>query len=306
MRRIDNILYPTDFSSCSEHAITLALKFARAFDAKLHLLHVAEFLIADPREPAVCPELSKLYAELTADTHRQMDRLKDVYRIRDVEIETEQRRGASAGDTILEAIEDKQIDLVVMGTHCRRGVARAFMGSVASKVMQLASCPVLALPEGVFPDGQKPSWPEEDEGKPLGPKRIAVPIDFSGPSENTLDVAVDLAERFGSKLYLLHVIEDFAMPEFYGPHPGYRAELQIQCEVELDRLMEERGDVDYRAYVSEARRASDGIASFVKEHKCDLLVMATAGLRGIPKIFMGSTTLRALTLAHCPVLALRA
>ena len=153
MLAIKNILVATDFSECSATALTYGRALAHQFGAKLHVLHAVETsgidLAGADAYVATFPELSiameeearqTLDALLTADDRVTIG-AKAIVRTR----ETPAR-------TIVEYANDEAIDLIVIGTHGRRGVSHLVMGSVAEKVVRTAPCPVLTVrhPEREF------------------------------------------------------------------------------------------------------------------------------------------------------------
>ena len=141
MLEIKNVLVATDFSECSTTALECARGIAHAFGARLHVMHVAEppvteFLTPGARMPVintVSDERHLLDTSVT-DEDRQALRAKLIF-VRD----------GTAADSIAEYAKQRHIDLVVLGTHGRRGLTHAIVGSVAERVIRLATCPVLTV-----------------------------------------------------------------------------------------------------------------------------------------------------------------
>jgi len=140
---ITRILVPTDFSTTSDAALDFAKTVARTFNASLHLLHVFE-------DPVVSVGFTEAYAPLPPatrialvdDATKQLaNRLSPEERER-YHATTEVVSGAGAM-AIVEYAQDCGIDLIVMGTHGRTGMAHLLIGSVAERVVRLAPCPVL-------------------------------------------------------------------------------------------------------------------------------------------------------------------
>ena len=140
---ITRILVPIDFSRDADAACSYASALAAAFDASLHLLHVVE----DPLAAGVwsseiyTSEIAGLQINLVRDAEQ---RLRGYASGKAGEITTEVRTG-NVARVVLEFAKEKAIDLIVMGTHGRTGLAHAVMGSVAERVVRLAPCPVLTL-----------------------------------------------------------------------------------------------------------------------------------------------------------------
>lgn len=137
---ISNILVPTDFSPCSEQALDYAIEIAGKLGAKVHLLSV----IGIPSYGV--PELgvgltATMMDNMVTDTQRALDQMK---RDRPGVAQTWVRAG-DARDVILQTAEELPADLIVMGTHGRRGISRALLGSVAEMIVRTSPVPVLTV-----------------------------------------------------------------------------------------------------------------------------------------------------------------
>jgi nucleotide-binding universal stress UspA family protein len=141
-----HILVPHDFSDTAEHALSFALDLASKLGAHITVMHAYEL-------PSYAyPEGLALTAELTGNIQRAAQSALEGVLTRarrpGLEIEAQLRQGV-AWREIEACAAEKKADLIVMGTHGRRGLARALLGSVAEKVVRTAPCPVLTvhLPE---------------------------------------------------------------------------------------------------------------------------------------------------------------
>jgi nucleotide-binding universal stress UspA family protein len=144
MPTIQRILFPTDFSEPAGHAWSYALTFAREFDAELHALHV----VTPP------PRLSEAYAGyvnpetlvegLQAQATAALEGLVQDAKNRGLVCQSALRLGVDFTQIIDYALAAR-VDLIVMATHGRTGLAHALMGSVAEKVVRKAPCPVLTV-----------------------------------------------------------------------------------------------------------------------------------------------------------------
>jgi universal stress protein A len=133
MLQIHRVLVPTDFGQQAEAALHYGAELARLFGARLHVLHVADAGAGVREFPVEANETHsrQLLAALVSDK-------------RELRPVCECRLGAPA-DVILEYAAEQDIDLVVMGTHARDGVARMLLGSVAETVVRKVTCPVLIV-----------------------------------------------------------------------------------------------------------------------------------------------------------------
>ena len=164
------ILVPTDFSGPSDSALDYARTLALKFGASLHLLHVLESPVATGPFPA------EMY--LTDMPGVQMALMKDAqerltHRVRPSDrahyaATSEVIIGRSA-QVIVSCAAERKIDLIVMGTHGRTGLAHMLMGSVAEHVVRTAPCPVLTVRE--TPVTQK---------EPAGVTAATVPVTAGG------------------------------------------------------------------------------------------------------------------------------
>jgi len=159
---ITRILVPTDFSTASEAALDFSKTVARSFGASLHLVHVFE-------DPVVTVGFTEAYAPLPPATrvalvddactqlaHRLSGEERDRYRA------TTEVISGPAAMAIVEYAQDQGIDLIVMGTHGRTGIAHLLIGSVAERVVRLAPCPVLTVhaDRTIFKQPQRAYLPE--------------------------------------------------------------------------------------------------------------------------------------------------
>lgn len=140
------ILVPTDFSEPSDAALDYAKSIAARFGASLHLVHVMEDPVVTGvfGAPTYVPESPGASAAIRADAEFRLDqRVNEVTRA-GLCVTSEMLFGPNA-PTIVNRARELAIDLIVMGTHGRTGVAHAIMGSVAERVVRFASCPVLTV-----------------------------------------------------------------------------------------------------------------------------------------------------------------
>jgi universal stress protein A len=150
MIKLDRILVPTDFSDFSKPALTYGCAIAARFDAELHLLHVV-------------PDPAMLVPEAAAFSVESMEAQTEVLRVESMKtlntlppdgwsdgkpVVREVRVGAAFME-IIDYAREKDIDLIVIGTHGRSGLMHVLMGSVAERIVRKSPCPVLTVkPEG--------------------------------------------------------------------------------------------------------------------------------------------------------------
>jgi nucleotide-binding universal stress UspA family protein len=146
LETVKQILVPTDFSDSSSLALRAAIQMGRKFGASVEVLHV------DTTATVLLPPPGDLIAASAVDIAEQMER--SVERLN--EIAEEVRRtglvcttATEVGTTHTEIVDHAErigADLIVMGTHGRHGLGHALVGSIAEKVVQHSTCPVLVVP----------------------------------------------------------------------------------------------------------------------------------------------------------------
>jgi nucleotide-binding universal stress UspA family protein len=145
MSRLRRILHPSDFSRASGAAFARAVAMAKADRAQLLLVHVLAPPIPIAGEGYISP---KVYDDLEASARKygqkHLSVLQAKARKAGVKAVTLLLDGV-AHEQIARAAKSKKADLIVIGTHGRTGLAKFFLGSVASRVVAAASCPVLTV-----------------------------------------------------------------------------------------------------------------------------------------------------------------
>jgi nucleotide-binding universal stress UspA family protein len=138
---LERILVPVDFSDCSLDAVEYAAVVAQQAKASLLLLHVLE-----PVSYGLDFTLghSRTREQVRETWTKRLEELAASLRVRQVPVES-QLRGGLPADSILDSARTLPCDLIVMGTHGRRGISHAFSGSVAEAVLRKALCPVLTV-----------------------------------------------------------------------------------------------------------------------------------------------------------------
>lgn len=131
------IMCPVDFSEFSESAVGYASTLAQEAGAKLYLVHVDESQV--PYDAGFAGYIPPM------DPEAIKEKLAEVRAtVPGVETEHVMLTGRAA-DALVDFANDHDIDLIVMGTHGRTGVARLVMGSIAEAVVRQAACPVLTV-----------------------------------------------------------------------------------------------------------------------------------------------------------------
>jgi universal stress protein A len=140
MIALKRILVPVDFSETSAAALRYGVELARGFKARLHLLHVPEH----PGEAAEAEYPIGLFETMQNAAHDRLRHLLTDADANELRPQCSMRLG-TAPEEIVDYAQEHDIDLIVMGTHGRTGLARVLLGSVAETVVRTAPCPVLTV-----------------------------------------------------------------------------------------------------------------------------------------------------------------
>lgn len=257
------ILVPTDFSANADNALYYAIDIARKLSAKIVVLNVyyvpytnsyvsADFIVAEKKD---------LKAESEKQLKATEQKIKHSGKIDHELLSIE----GFAVDEILKTINEKEIDLVVMGTKGADNFVDAVLGSNAAKVIEKAKCPVIAVPEDASFEGIE---------------KITYATDYNNSDINAIEKLVELFRSFDAKINVLHIwdgseshiIEKSVMESF---------KKKILEKIHYENLsfeMLKGGDLEI------------SLEEYVDEGKTDLLVMSTQHRGFFDKLFGSSVT----------------
>jgi nucleotide-binding universal stress UspA family protein len=289
--RIDlrKIIFATDFSPAAEAALPYAIGLAKQYGANVHGLHVrfpAMYPIVGPEAMPVVLEAAEEQAKFEAKQMHEM--------LESVPHEVTVTEG-DLWPTLREIVSEQKADLIVMGTHGRTGVRRAFLGSAAEEIFRKASCPVLTVGPHV----------SRNTERRLAMKEILFATDFSPESLAALPFAVSMAQEHQSDLTLLNVAGKPEVGELV--HAGQFAESTLR---RLQALVPAGADLwcEPKCRVEQGPEA-EKIMEVATALGADLIVL---GVRR-PQGGLGATTHLMQSIAHqvvinaeCPVLTVRA
>jgi len=303
MNTIHRILVPVDFSEHSSFALQHAIALGRWYKAEIVGAHVADMPFPAPGPDAGSGALAGLATPRPAPRQDLLEQLENF-------LEPARREGLRASGAVLEghparALADHALslpaDLIVMGTHGRRGFERFVLGSVTERLVRLAPCPVLTVPRAAHElpaPGRTPY------------RTILCPVDFSGHSMKALEFSMSLAVESDAVLLVMHSLE--WMPEWdtaEGAPPSRPAlpdYLESQARERLGSLLDQETRTFARPEVLVVRgKAYREILRIAGERSVEVIVMGLQGRGPIDLAVFGSTTNNVVRAAECPVLTLR-
>ncbi len=300
MLQIKNILVANDLSESSELALRAGYELAVRMRARLHLLYV-QVEHPDPFSPAAYPveHRERVCGAMRESVLAVESERKEVPANRpDITFAVEV--GLAVAPALIEYTSRHDVDLLVTGTHGRRGIRHLMLGSVAEEVVRTAECPVLTTRAHAAERVRLPG-PGID---------ILVPVDFSDHSLHAVRYARELASVFGCGIRIAHVVEETLHPAFYNAGAFSIYDLQPDVEVRaLEHMRREYEavpgpDVPVRFEVTSGHAAVE-IASMTTSMPIGLVVMATHGLTGFAHLFLGSVAEHVVRISAVPTFSVK-
>ncbi len=262
------ILVATDFSACSRSAVQLATALARRRGASLFVLHVVEPPTLDL--PAATINATAWELELLTAAELELARLASELRQSEITVETRAIIGSPAR-LILDVAAEIGSELIVLGTHGRKGPAHLFLGSVAEQVVRAARYPVLVTREGAVAQGR---W---DGGRRL---HVAIAADGTRASEAAFAWVRLAGQDLTGEVSLLRVYWPLQEGARYGidePWPGESGHAALLGVIERDLRRDSRAlsgahDPSVRFRVATGDAAA-GLCNDARELGADALVV---------------------------------
>ena len=302
------ILVPLDGSAFSEHALHTAVSLARRSDAALRLVLVYQRTVQPLEVPG-----AQVY-DMQFDT----DQLHDRTRYMDAAVARVAAEGVAVTGTVLDQgkvsttiiaeAERSNADLIVLTTHGRGGVSRAWMGSTADELVRGSTFPLLLI---------RPASDEIPDAMAAQFSHVVVPLDGSELAEQVLPPALDFAVLTGARITLLRVVKT---PETLMP-----AEETFWTASERDYLDRERlvaqqyldgvtsrlaggaapSSVTLETAVTLAPEPARAILSWTSSHGADAIAICTNARGGMQRLLVGSVTDKVVRGATVPTLVVR-
>jgi len=299
---LKNILFATDFSEASNAALPYATAISRHYESELYAIHALQpsnFVI--PSE-AVGPISNEAWYE-AAHEEAQAKMARLVPRMKGVPYHLYVREGA-VWDVLAETINDRNIDLLVVGTHGREGIGKLLLGSKAEEIVRQATCPVLTVGAKVSGKAKLPEF--EGFGKAFVPneisfRHIVCATDFAPESLVAVSYAASLAQEFQARLTLLYVLEDSV--------EMHRRPAAIEHAIQsLKKLMPPEAELWCKPEpMVEFGSPADRILQRATQSDADLIVLgarSASGHLGTATHLPWTTTHKVIAGAHCPVLTI--
>lgn len=301
----NKVLVPVDGSNFAEHALPYALGVARRTGATLHLalVHVPADIGASTYPLADATESRD--AELREHDSAYMEGLVERLKPADVEIKPALLSGR-VGAALADYVDARQIDLVVMTTHGRGGLQRAWLGSTADSLIRHCMIPILLV---------RPT----DETREIGPESdrvigtVLAALDGSETSETALRDAFELGITDDASLVLVHALQPpVAAASPYLPHTIQLTHDEMEArEAHMEKYLERMADQAWlggrptRVEVRVDYHPAPAVLELAEEEDVGLIALGTHGRGGLRRLILGSVADKVIRGTHRPVLVHR-
>jgi nucleotide-binding universal stress UspA family protein len=282
---LKNILFATDFSQAADAAAPIAIQIARRYGAKVYGVHVNR----SDDYTGVAPNAWAAMAEAAEkETKEDAGRLNE--QLQGIEHEVVIGEG-NLWEVLSNVIQQKEIDLVVVGTRGRTGFGKTLLGSVAEQILRQSPCPVLTVGPHVNP------WSDEY----VKMREILYATDLAADYPIAAPYAISLAQENRAHLVLLNVIED--------PKAGELVDSPEVVDVKqrkLEQLVTEQAGLWCEpTYIVEQGPAAEKILDVAKRRPTDLIVLGARPAKGLATHLSIGTVHKVVSQAKCPVLTVR-
>jgi len=269
--KLEKLLLSTDGSQYSEGAIREAISFASKCSSKIYACMVLE---TNPEYETIG---SNVFEKEEEEARAHLESIKARATKEGVRCETIFHESGEASEAIVGEAAEKRVDMIVIGRHGRKGLAKALLGEVAAKVIAHAPCKVLVVPKAAR----------------IEYRNIVVAIDGSAHSSAALTEAIAIAKRCGSHLIALSAMRDETERQEAEHYANKAADLAQKEGVSAEA-------------VTPTGRSFNAIVETAGGRGVDLIVMGTYGKTGVKKLLMGSSTEKVIGNAGCAVLVVKA
>ncbi len=296
---LKNVLYATDFSTESESAFPYATAVCRRFGSTLHLAHVlsdTNVLLMTSGVDYV--NVETLYEEVRREARKNIQQLTT--RLGKIPYQTYLRHG-HVWPSLSSIVREKNIDLIVLGTHGRTGFGKLLLGSVAEDILRHAPCPVLTVGPKVCGRARLPNF--RANGGELAPveldlRHILCATNVTPVSPEVASLAIALAADFEAQLTLMHVIENYTNPQD-RPALIETGTERLQAVVPWDAKLTHTPEI-----VVEVGSAPDRIVKVALAREADLIVLGAHPVNRTTHV-PWTTVHDVVAHAPCPVLTVR-
>ena len=287
---LKNVLFLTDFSEPSAAALPFAAMIARSYGAKVTALHV----LVPSAYTYMTPEMGAELLDAQDDAAKsEMEKVEAEFAGLPREVVLE--RNMAVWPALSKTLQERDIDLIVLGTHGRTGLKKAVFGSTAEEIFRRTTVPVLTIGPGV------------QTGAHNGGRfhYVLFATDFNAVSNAAAAYAMSLAQENQARLILLHVLP--------APKPGKTNKAEELSVAEALHRVEDLLPQDAELWCRPeptVEHGEPGAQILATAERCgaDLIVLGVRGMDTMTEVVTRverATAYQVIAHAHCPVLTVR-
>jgi nucleotide-binding universal stress UspA family protein len=276
---VHRILVPVDFSEAGESALNYGTFLANKYRADIFLLHILEGINSYPSGWFADKGRTEKDVIETKVGEKLSEYAEDITKKYGVYVQKIITTGKPAFK-IIEAVNEHNIDLIVMGSHGVKGFEEVFIGSTANRVVNISPCPVLTVRAGFRSDGVK---------------SIVLPIDESRYSRQKVSNILPIAAKCKSDVHVLGIIQTDDKADI--------AKLNIKINT-VQEAFENAGLVCVRKVVKGSNVAMEAM-KYAEEVNADMLSIMTDHESDMTGIFMGAFARQIVNHSKVPVFSIK-
>lgn len=269
------ILVPCDFSVPAVQAYLMATHIAAKGNGEIFVVHAIDLPMMYETAYGIPPYVfdPSLLDTIDEQAKENFNKMQASTGEKASKVSFEAING-TVNSTILDYIESKAIDLVVMGTHGTSGLKEFFVGSNTEKIVRLSPVPVLSIRTASEVDSIK---------------NIVLPSSLQLNQQKFIDKVKELQSFFGAKLHVLLV------------NTPARFTLDMEARELLGKFASNYKLENYTLNIRNDHFEENGIHHFIKEINADMVAMATHGRRGLAHLLSGSIAEDVMNHIECPI-----
>lgn len=275
--KIKNILVPVDFSNCSKNALRIAIAMAKDFDAKIHMVNAVHVHTPHPDlvGGSLVDSIILDYENQVKDSFNELE--SEIIELKDVPHEAD-RFISYLTDAIYTESENKDIDLIIMGTRAEHDKIEHLIGTRSTDIIESSNVPVIVIPENV---------------KSFAPKQIGFAFDLTEIKNiHKLQLISDFAGHYDAEIMIFSIVDD---PE----------KMTGENHRQIEELCKRFKHNKCSARTVKSDSVTKGIVDFAKSHELDLLAMIPRKHSFFQKLFKKSVTKNIAIDIHIPLLSFR-
>ncbi len=274
------IVFPTDFSNAAENAYVYALKLAERLEASITVVHVYEVLqvhswveestnMASVNDKITIGEFERFRKEIDA-----FKRIAADNRLEHIDVNYSLKESDYVVEAILDEAKESGADIIVIGTTGAKGLKEIFFGSVASKVIESATCPVFMVP---------------DTANYKGILKIGLTLEYKTGEQELIEKSLAFTRKLQGHLHCLHV-------DVYDPE---KTKVKL---LEYKEAFKHQSDITFHVHYE--LDVEKGILEFMKFNQIDVVIMRVQHQSMLKELFSYSIARRIAYHTDIPLLAL--